>query len=436
MIKDFMELGIEKEMTDRLEKLKITTPTPVQIKSIPYILKGRDVIAQAQTGTGKTLAFLLPILQSIDPSANEIQALIITPTRELAIQITEEAQKLISVKGINVLSAYGGQDVEKQLSKLKGNIHLVIGTPGRLLDHLRRESINLDKLKMLVLDEADQMLHMGFIEEVDAILNFTPDEKQVMCFSATFNKEVKKLAKNYMVEPHYVSVKSENVTLDEIEQIIVKTTDRGKQDALCKMIDEQQPFMAIIFCRTKRRVSNLNEALRGRGYNSDELHGDLSQAKREKVMKDFRNAKLQLLVATDVAARGLDIGGVTHVYNYDMMLDTESYIHRIGRTGRAGEKGVAVTFVTPKHSASLEKLEGDLKADIKKIEMIKHHNKEEHFRRGNKESENSGDKNKRGRENQGNKEKKGMTFKDFLEKENKRGRKGKRGPKKTSSKRS
>ena len=371
MKKDFIELGITNELSERLLKLRIDTPTQVQVKSIPYILEGRDVIAQAQTGTGKTLAFLLPILEKIDVNSEDTQALIISPTRELAIQISEEAQKLISVKGINILSAYGGQDVEKQLNKLKKNIPLVVGTPGRILDLIRRESLDLSKLKMLVLDEADQMLHMGFLDEVDAIFSYTPSEKQVMCFSATFNKEVKKLAKTYMNEPHYVSVKGQNVTLDEIDQIIVHTTDRKKQEALCEMIDTQQPFMAIVFCRTKRRATALYEDLSQKGYNCDQLHGDLSQAKREKVMKDFRNAKIQLLIATDVAARGIDVDGITHIYNYDMVLDTDTYIHRIGRTGRAGEKGTAVTFVTPKHNASLEKLEGDIKADVKKIEMHK-----------------------------------------------------------------
>lgn len=371
MKNDFIELGISSELSERLKKLRIETPTQVQVKSIPHILQGKDVIAQAQTGTGKTLAFLLPIIEQIDLSSTDTQALIISPTRELAIQISEEAEKLISVRGINILSAYGGQDVEKQLNKLKKNIPIVIGTPGRLLDLIRRESLDLSKLKMLVLDEADLMLNMGFLDEVDAIFEYTPREKQVMCFSATFDKEVKKLAKTYMNEPHYVSVKGQNITLDEINQIIVHTTDRKKQEALCEMIDQQQPFMAIIFCRTKRRVTALYEDLSQKGYNCDQLHGDLSQAKREKAMKDFKNAKVQLLIATDVASRGIDVDGVTHIYNYDMVLDTDTYIHRIGRTGRAGEKGTAVTFVTPKHNLSLEKLESEIKADVTKIEMHK-----------------------------------------------------------------
>lgn len=416
MIENFSQLNVKDGLAERLEQLRITQPTPVQIKSIPYLLEQRDVIAQAQTGTGKTLAFMLPVMQLNDPEAKSVQSLIITPTRELALQITNEAQKLMTVDNIGILSAYGGQDVEKQLAKLKNNISVVIGTPGRILDLIRRESLDLSNLKRLVLDEADQMLHMGFIDEVDAIIRNTPSDKQVMCFSATFNKEVKKLAKQYMNEPHYVSVKGENITLDEINQIIVKTTDRKKQDALCTMIDKQQPFMAIIFCRTKRRVIALNEALKQKGYNCDELHGDMSQAKRERVMKDFRNAKIQLLIATDVAARGLDIEGVTHVYNYDMVLDTDSYIHRIGRTGRAGEKGVAVTFVTPKHQLSLKSLTDDIKTHVEIIEMDKPKDDKREEYRGGRKMDNKDNSKDIKKEDGKDTKKERPTYKDFLEK--------------------
>lgn len=372
MIESFRELGVSEEFCLRLNKLRINTPTPVQTKTIPYALQGMDIIAQAQTGTGKTLAFLIPILERLQAAEEHIGALVVTPTRELAIQIAGEAQKFLSVKGCNVLSAYGGQDVEKQLHRLKGRIHLVVGTPGRILDHLRRGSFDFSHLQILVLDEADQMLQMGFIEEVDRIIAQTPSQKQMMCFSATLDKPVKKLAKDYMRTPHYVSVRADKPTLEGIEQIAVLTTDRGKQDALCRMIDEQRPFMALIFCRTKRRVQNLNAALRDRGYISDELHGDMSQAKREKVMKDFRQTKIPLLAATDVAARGLDIEGVTHVYIYDMMEDTTSYIHRIGRTGRASREGTAVMFVTPKQDGDLQRLEQEIKTEIKKIDFRKY----------------------------------------------------------------
>lgn len=357
MTTDFVTLGIDKEFKRILKQNGIIEPTPIQIQTIPELLKEKDVIAQAQTGTGKTLAFLLPIMKKIDVNQSNVQALIITPTRELAIQITTEAQKLTADKGIKILAAYGGQDVDRQIKKLKGNIHIVIGTPGRLLDHIRRKTVDFRRLKMLVLDEADQMLQMGFLQDVEEIIRHTPKDRQTMFFSATLPKEIRSLAYRYMKKPVEILVRSKNVTLDEIKQVVIETTDRGKLDALCKVIDEYRPFMAIIFCRTKRRVRALNVALQRRGYNSDELHGDMSQAKREKVMRAFRKTAIHLLVATDVAARGLDIEGVTHIFNYDITQDTESYIHRIGRTGRAGQTGVAVTFVTPRDRRALNVIE-------------------------------------------------------------------------------
>ncbi|MEW9124898.1 MAG: DEAD/DEAH box helicase, partial [Thermotaleaceae bacterium] len=349
----------------------IVEPTPIQEKTIPALLMGKDIIAQAQTGTGKTLAFILPILKKINIDRPHIQALVITPTRELAIQITAEAKKYAQVKSINILAAYGGQDVEQQIRKLKGDIHMVIGTPGRLLDHMRRGTISLSKLRILVLDEADQMLHMGFLKEVEAIIQQTPDNRHTMLFSATMPSEIRNMASRYLKEHTQIQVENKKVTLDEIRQIIIDTTDRGKANALFKTLDEYRPFMAIIFCRTKRRASTLNQALFQRGYNSDELHGDLTQAKREKVMKSFRNAEIQFLVATDVAARGLDIEGITHVFNYDIPQDVESYIHRIGRTGRAGQKGVAITFVTPKDYEALRNIEKGIKKTLEIRKILK-----------------------------------------------------------------
>ncbi|SHJ16989.1 ATP-dependent RNA helicase DeaD [Geosporobacter subterraneus DSM 17957] len=368
---NFNALGISREMVDLLKLEGITEPTSIQTQAIPILLSGRDIIGQAQTGTGKTLAFILPMMERIDTEKQHIQSLIITPTRELAIQITAEARKLAAVKGINILAAYGGQDVEQQIRKLKGNIHMVIGTPGRLLDHLRRKSIDLSRLHFLVLDEADQMLHMGFLKEVEDILRQTPKKRQTMLFSATMPKEVRSIALRHMDESIHIRVHSERITLDEIHQVVIETTDRGKQAALCKVIDEYRPFMAIIFCRTKRRVTALNEALQQLGYNSDELHGDLTQAKREKVMSAFRKMQIQLLVATDVAARGLDIEGVTHVFNYDVPQDAESYIHRIGRTGRAGQKGMAVTFATSKDREALNLIESGINMRIKRSKGVK-----------------------------------------------------------------
>ncbi|RQD69426.1 MAG: DEAD/DEAH box helicase [Tindallia sp. MSAO_Bac2] len=371
MIKNFGALGIKKEWQLRLQEQRITSPTPVQEAAIPTLLKGEDIVAQAQTGTGKTLAFLLPIMERLDLSQNHVQALVVTPTRELALQITQEAKKLTEGTNVRTLAAYGGQDVEKQLHKLRGNIHLVIGTPGRLLDHLRRGTLSLNQLDMLVLDEADQMLHMGFLPEVEAIISQASGQRQTMLFSATIPSGVRQLAKKYTRKAGQISVRSDTVTLEEIQQQVIETTDRKKQEALCQVLGEQNPFMAMIFCRTKRRASALNDALKSWGYLSDELHGDLTQAKREKVMKSFRKMEIQLLVATDVAARGLDIEGVTHVYNYDMVQDAESYIHRIGRTGRAGEKGLAVTFVTPRDRDSLHLVEKGIgmKLDKRQIGM-------------------------------------------------------------------
>lgn len=369
---NFQQLGIDDQMVRTLKEQGIAVPTPVQEESIPLLLDGKDVIARARTGTGKTLAFLLPILQQIDTARSYPQALVIAPTRELALQITEEARKLTGgVAGeLKILAVYGGQDVEKQLRKLEGGRHLIIGTPGRLLDHLRRGTLELGGVKKLVLDEADQMLHMGFLDEVEAVISALPYRRQTMLFSATMPEGVKQLAGNYMDKPVDIVVKEGGpspIPLESIKQIVVECTDRTKQDALRGMIEHHRPFLAIIFCRTKRRAQTLNEALLSHGYASDELHGDLSQAKREAVMKRFREAKLQLLVATDVAARGLDVEGVTHVFNYDMPHDVESYIHRIGRTGRAGGSGVAITFAAPKDGFDLEKIERGISMRLKRM---------------------------------------------------------------------
>ncbi|WP_256759676.1 DEAD/DEAH box helicase [Cohnella sp. WQ 127256] len=336
----------------------IVTPTPVQEETIPIVTQGYDVISQAQTGTGKTLAFVLPMLDKIRTNVPQVQGLIVTPTRELAIQITAEIKKLLTREdGIKVLAVYGGQDVEAQLFKLKGDMHIIIATPGRLLDHLRRETIKLDGVKMLVLDEADQMLHMGFLKEVEEILRQTPYKKQAMLFSATMPASIREMAGRILRSPKHVTVKAERITVKDIRQWAVETSDRDKQATLIKLLETTQPYLSIIFCRTKRRANTLNVALQELGYSSDELHGDLSQAKREQVMKRFRDARLQLLVATDIAARGLDVEGVTHVFNFDVPIDVESYIHRIGRTGRAGEKGLAITLIAPKDRRELADIE-------------------------------------------------------------------------------
>lgn len=361
---NFKDLGISEDLNKVLKNNGINEPTPVQAESIRHIKAGRDVIAEAQTGTGKTLAFLLPIFENISTELDAVQALILTPTRELAIQITDQALKLKEAKDINILAAYGGKDIGSQLKKLKGGMQLIIATPGRLLDHLERKTIDLSKLKTFVLDEADQMLLMGFKNEVEAIIKETSKKRQTLCFSATINSDVKKLAYRYTNEPVTVSIKKEEVTLSAIKQQVVETTDRRKQDALCAVLDQDNPFMAIIFCRTKRRADELEVALYKRGYDCEKLHSDILQSKRERLMKAFRNAEFQYLIATDVASRGLDISGVSHIYNYDIPESVESYIHRIGRTGRAGEEGYTCLFIDPKDKGMLEEIERSIKMRI------------------------------------------------------------------------
>lgn len=371
MTKTFADIGIGSELTTKLKQSGLNIPTPVQAQAIPNLLSGKDVIAQAQTGTGKTLAFVLPILEKIKPEVSCVQALIITPTRELAIQITAEVKKLAPIVGASVLAAYGGQDVEAQIHKLnkqKGSPHIVVGTPGRILDHIRRETINLSRVTMLVLDEADQMLHIGFLAEVEEIIRQLPYKRQTMLFSATMSDQVRRLAADYMRSPIDIHIQGKKITLEGTKQYVVETSDRDKQDKLLSLIKIHQPFLAVVFCRTKVRAKTLTAALQDNGYDADELHGDLTQAKRENVMKRFRDAKLQILVATDVAARGLDVEGVSHVYNYDIPHDVESYIHRIGRTGRAGQRGIAITFAAPKDRAHLQDIERGTNSTLEQME--------------------------------------------------------------------
>lgn len=368
---NFKDLGISDNLIDALQKNGIKSPTPIQEQSINIVMNGQDVIAQAATGTGKTLAFLLPIFENINTNKDHVQGLIISPTRELAIQITQEATKLALGKDVNVLAAYGGKDVNSQIKKLKGNTHLIIATPGRLIDHLMRKTIDLSNLNTLVLDEADEMLFMGFKNDIETIMDHIPKKRQMLCFSATMNSQVNKLAYKYMNNPTVIKVeKNEVTTLDNIKQEVVQTTDRNKQDALCTVLNEDNPFMAIIFCRTKVRVDRLEEVLHQRGYNCAKLHSDIQQSKRERIMKSFRNADIQYLIATDVAARGLDVTGVTHVYNYDIPETTESYIHRIGRTGRAGESGYTCLFIDPKNENMLTEIEKTINKKISTRSII------------------------------------------------------------------
>ncbi|TKC19313.1 DEAD/DEAH box helicase [Robertmurraya kyonggiensis] len=364
---DFLSLGISKKVVEQLAHNGIVIPTPIQEAAIPHVLKNKDIIAQAQTGTGKTLAFLLPVLEKIVPDSPDVQALIVTPTRELALQITSEVKKLIEdMDGVEALAVYGGQDVEKQLKKLKRYVQIVVGTPGRLLDHIRRETLSLGNISFLVLDEADQMLHIGFLNEVEDIIRETPRTRQTMLFSATMPDEIKTLAKKHMNAPVNIQVEKKQGPALSVKQLALHTTDRAKQGTIIELIETHRPYLAVIFCRTKRRVTKLFGILKTHGFLCDELHGDLSQAKREQVMKRFRDGEVQLLIATDVAARGLDVEGVTHVFNYDIPLDAESYVHRIGRTGRAGMKGLAITFYSSADRPTLDLIEKELNIRIPK----------------------------------------------------------------------
>jgi ATP-dependent RNA helicase DeaD len=364
---DFKSLGISESIVNKLKSHGVATATPIQEKAIPFIMGGKDVIAQAQTGTGKTFAFILPILEKINPLDAHVQALIVTPTRELALQITDEFEKLTrDMAGVDVLAVYGGQDVDKQLKKLKKNVQIVVGTPGRLLDHIGRGTVQLSQVSFLVLDEADQMLHIGFLNEVEDIIKETPKTRQTMLFSATMPEEIRTLANKHMRKPEYIQVEKTQGPANNVKLIAIHTIDRAKQATLIQLVETHRPYLAVIFCRTKRRVSKLYEVLRSHKFLCDELHGDLSQAKREQVMKRFRDGEIQLLIATDVAARGLDVEGVTHVFNYDIPQDAESFIHRIGRTGRAGTKGIAITFYSTDDRPTLDMIEKELNITIKK----------------------------------------------------------------------
>lgn len=371
MNKKFTELNINPQVCEVLKHSGIVEATAVQTEAIPIVRSGRDVIVQAQTGTGKTLAFLLPIFEKVKVNAPVVQALIVTPTRELTIQISKVAAKVGAAAGISSLAVFGGQDLMRQKQKLGRNPHIIIGTPGRLLDHLRRRTLDLSSVNKVVLDEADEMLHMGFIEDVETLLQATANDRQLMLFSATMPDRIKGLARHYMQNPQQIEIKSDHVTLDQIEQVIVDTSEDTKIDKLCALVNEYHPYLAMVFCHTKQRVTTVTMALAQRGYLVDELHGDLSQVQRTMVLKRFREAKLQILVATDIAARGLDIEGVTHVFNYDIPHDTEAYIHRIGRTGRAGEKGIAVTFVNARQYDYLRLIEKGIQSRIQKQKMTR-----------------------------------------------------------------
>jgi ATP-dependent RNA helicase DeaD len=356
-LKTFAEFGLEPKVLQAITELGFEEATPIQEQSIPLALTGSDLIGQAQTGTGKTAAFGIPLISKINREDEKILALIMAPTRELAIQVSEEIGKLSRFKGLRSLAIYGGQDIGRQIRGLKKKPQIIIGTPGRLLDHINRKTIRLDDVQTVVLDEADEMLDMGFMEDIQTILKLVPEERQTMLFSATMPPNIQRLAQQFLNNPQHVSVIPKQISAPLIDQAYVEVPERQKFEALSRLIDMESPELAIVFGRTKRRVDELAEALQKRGYSADGLHGDLSQNQRDAVMRKFRDGSIDVLVATDVAARGLDVSGVTHVINFDLPQDPESYVHRIGRTGRAGKEGTAWSFVTPREMDHLHLIE-------------------------------------------------------------------------------
>lgn len=364
----FGEIELSKKMLMAVSDMGFEEPSPIQSQTIPLVLEGHDVIGQAQTGTGKTAAFGIPTIEKVSETSRHIQALVLTPTRELAIQISEEFTKIGKYKRVKTLPIYGGQSIDRQIRALKFGVQIVVGTPGRLLDHIRRNTIKLDTVKILILDEADEMLDMGFIEDIESIMQqLSTEERQTLLFSATMPAPIAKLAGKYMNNPQKVSISRENLTVPLIDQVYYET--REKLEGLCRVLDVEETGKLIIFCRTKKGVDDLVASLQARGYMADGLHGDLSQSQRDRVMKKFREGKLEILVATDVAARGIDIDDVSHVINYDIPQDHESYVHRIGRTGRAGKKGVAVTFIEPREYRQLKLIERLAKTKIMRKQL-------------------------------------------------------------------
>lgn len=353
----FNDFGLQNNVVKALSTMGFEEATAIQVQTVPVALQGKDLIGQAQTGTGKTAAFGIPLIERLDEASGQIQGVVLTPTRELAVQVAEEINKIAQFKNITALPIYGGQDITRQIKALKKRPQIIVATPGRFMDHMRRKTIRLDAIEIVVLDEADEMLNMGFIDDIKEILREVPDNRQTLLFSATMPRAIQEIAQQFMTEPTLISVKSKEVTVPNIEQQYMEVAEKQKFDVLCRMLDIHSPELAIIFGRTKRRVDELSEALTKRGYGAEGIHGDLNQAKRDSVLRKFKEGTIEVLVATDVAARGLDISGVTHVFNFDIPQDSESYVHRIGRTGRAGKTGLAITFVTSREIDHLRLIE-------------------------------------------------------------------------------
>ncbi len=361
----FDELGLDESITRAISALGFETPTPIQARSIPLLLAGRDIIGQAQTGTGKTAAFALPMIQKIDTNRKETQALVLAPTRELAIQVAGGIYDLAKHTGARVVPVYGGQPIDRQFRALQQGAHIVVGTPGRVLDHLRRGSLSLDNVTFCTLDEADEMLALGFLEDMETILAMLPENRQLAFFSATMPPRIAALTNRFLRNPEHVAIDAKRRTVEAIEQTYYEVPRGKKLEALGRVLDMETPGPTIVFCHTRQETNDLSEALRLRGYNAEALNGEMSQADRERVLRRFRDGQADLLVATDVAARGLDIDSVTHVINYNLPWDVEQYIHRIGRTARAGRTGDAITLVEARERHKLRFIEQMIGAKIK-----------------------------------------------------------------------
>lgn len=354
----YQDADIDAAILRAVGEMGFEVMSPIQEKAIPILMEGKDIIGQAQTGTGKTAAFGIPMIQRVDPSKKKLQAIVLCPTRELAIQAAEEIRKLAKYKaGIKVLPVYGGQDITRQIRSLAQGVQIVVGTPGRVMDHLRRHTIKTSEIKMIVLDEADEMLNMGFREDIETILKDMPKQRQMALFSATMPEPILRITHEYQTDAQYIRVTPKEITVAAIKQAYYRIAKKDKMEALCRLLDYYQPVRSLIFCNTKRMVDEMAEVLKDRGYQAEGLHGDLSQHQRDMVMNAFRTGRCGILIATDVAARGIDVNGVDAVFNYDVPEDIEYYVHRIGRTGRAGKAGRAFTLVCGREIFKIHEIE-------------------------------------------------------------------------------
>ena len=367
---EFKELGLSENTINALKIKGFTNPTPIQKKAIPILLKGNlDIVGQAQTGTGKTAAFGIPMVETLKENSKDVQAIVLTPTREIAIQVSDEINSLKGKKNLRIIPVYGGQSIVEQTRKLKKGVDIVVGTPGRVLDHLKRGTLKLHNISYFVLDEADEMLDMGFIDDVEEILRYTNPDKKMLLFSATLLRKIMSLAKKYMRKHEIISVKREQLTTNMVEQVYYEVRSSDKFEALCRTIDMNNDFYGLVFCKTRADVNDVANKLANRGYKAEGIHGDIVQNQRERILSRFKNKRSNILVATDVAARGIDINNLTHVINYSLPQNPESYVHRIGRTGRAGKRGKAISLINRREYKKLKHIERTMKVKIRRLKF-------------------------------------------------------------------